>query len=111
MISPAAYNISIQQNASFDRSFQLKDGTGTPINMTGYSVKASLWSAGKHQKFTDFTFAWVDQPTGQFKISLPATATAVLGEDGVWDLLVTNPDGSKDYWLRGAATVETGYTT
>ena len=110
MIQPAAYNITIQQNATFSQAFQLKDGTGAALNMTGYSVSAQLWTAGKATKIADFVQTWTDQSTGQFTLSLSAAVTALVGAGGYWDMLVTNPDGTKDYWLRGAAILNMGYT-
>jgi len=110
MIQPATYNITVPQNATYSQSFQLKDGTGAALNMTGYTVSAQLWTAGKASKIADFAFAWTAQTTGQFTLSLSAAVTAEIGASGYWDMLVTNPDGSKDYWLRGSATLNMGYT-
>lgn len=110
MINPATYDITIQQNATFSQNFQLKDSTGAALNMTGYTVEAELWTVGKGSKLADFVVTWVSQATGIFRLSIAAATTAALGQGGYWDLLVTNPDGTKDYWLRGVATVTPGYT-
>ncbi|MGI9142875.1 MAG: DUF7264 domain-containing protein [Fluviibacter sp.] len=110
MITPGTYDIVIPQNATFSRTFQLKDGDGLPLNMTGYTVAAQVWTAGKAAKLADFTVAWVNRTAGSFTLSISAATTEAMGSPGYWDLLVTNPDGTKDYWLRGAATLETGYT-
>lgn len=110
MIDPATYDITIQQNATFKKAFQLKDSNGVPLNMNGYTVEAELWTIGKGSKLADFSVTWVDRPVGKFTLSIPATQTAQIGQNGYWDLLITNPDGSKDYWLRGTAKLETGYT-
>lgn len=110
MIAPATYNITIPQNATFSQQFQLKDGAGAAINMTGYTVQAQLWAANKASKLSDFTVTWLNQAQGSFKLTLSSAITQDIGSDGVWDLLVTNPDGTKDYWLRGAAVFDMGYT-
>lgn len=110
MIQPAQLDLTIQQNATFSVALQLKDSTGTALNMTGYTVAAQVWSAGRLSKITDLTFTWTAQLTGQFKLSLTAAQTTLIGPDGVWDMLVTNPDGTKDYWLRGSVSTEVGYT-
>lgn len=110
MIQPAQLDLTIQQNATFSVALQFKDSTGAALNMTGYTVAAQVWSAGRSSKIADLTFAWVAQTTGQFKLSLTAAETALIGPDGVWDVLVTNPDGTKDYWLRGSVSTEIGYT-
>lgn len=110
MIDPANYDITIQQNATYSKTFQLKTGNGVPYNLTGHTVDAELWTAGKGTKLADFTVGWVDQTIGKFTITLNATKTTTLGGDGYYDILVTNPDGTKDYWVRGAATLAVGYT-
>lgn len=110
MIEPALHDLTIQQNATFSRALQLKAGDGSALNMAGYGVAAQVWTEGRRSKLADFDVAWVDRATGSFAISLPAATTASLGVGGVWDLLVTNPDGSRDYWLRGSVSVVVGYT-
>ena len=97
MITPATLDIELPQNATFSMQFQFKDS-------------AELWTEAKGRKLSDFTVTWLDRPNGQFKLTLSYTVTAALGASGVWDLLVTNPDTTRDYWLRGAATLAIGYT-
>lgn len=110
MIQPGTYDITIQQGASFDQSFQFKGATGDPIDMTGYVVTAEVWANEKRSKFADFTVAWIDQSEGNFQLSLTAAQTFTIPETGGWDILVTNPNGTSDYWVRGKAVLDMGYT-
>lgn len=110
MIQPGYYDITIQQGASYSQSFQFKDANNAPLNMTGYVVAAEVWEAEKRAKYADFTVAWVNQAQGSFQISLNMGQTHGIPETGYYDILVTNPDGTSDYWLRGQAILETGYT-
>lgn len=110
MIQPGSYDITIQQGATFNQSFQFKDANGDPLNMTGYTITAEVWEEGKRSKFADFTVSWITQNQGEFQISLTAAQTHTIPETGYYDILVTNPDASSDYWLRGQAILETGYT-
>jgi hypothetical protein len=110
MIQPGAYDITIQQNANWDMTFQLKDSTGTGVNLTGASVQAEIWTEGKHSKLADFGFTWVDRPIGKFKLTLDDSVTATLPESGYYDILVTDANGVAYYWLRGKATLDLGYT-
>lgn len=111
MIDPTTYDITIQQGATFSKQFQLKGSDGQPLDMGGYSVDAELWTEGKGVKLADFTTTWVDRSLGKFTLTISAALTTDIGQSGYWDLLVTNPDGTKDYWLRGAAKLVTGYTS
>lgn len=110
MIQPGSYDITIQQGATFNQSFQFKDANGDPISMIGYTVAAEVWEEGKRSKFADFTVSWTNQAQGSFQISLTADQTHSIPEDGYWDILVTNPGGTTDYWVRGQAILDTGYT-
>lgn len=110
MIQPGSYDITIQQGASFAQSFQFKDANGDPFDLTGYSVTAEVWEDGKRSKYADFTVSWLTQNEGEFVISLTAAQTHTIPSTGYYDILVTNPDGSSDYWVRGQAILETGYT-
>ena len=110
MIQPGAYDITIQQNANWDMIFQLKDSTGTGVDLTGSSVQAEIWTEGKHSKLADFTVTWVDRPIGKFKLSLTPAVTSTLPESGYYDILVTDGLGVSYYWLRGQATLDLGYT-
>lgn len=110
MIQPGSYDITIQQGATFNQSFQFKDSDGDPFNLTGYSITAEVWEEEKRSKYADFSVSWIAQNTGQFIISLTAAQTHTIPQTGYYDILVTNPDGTSDYWLRGQAILETGYT-
>jgi hypothetical protein len=110
VITPATLDITVQQNATFTLSLQLKDSTGAALNMTGYTVAAQIWTANRSNKLADLAVSWDAQALGKLTLTLAASATTKLGSDGRWDLLVTNPDGTKDYWLRGAVSTQIGYT-
>ncbi len=109
MIYPAVYSMTIEQRADFDRSFSLFDEDGVALDLTGYTVVASLWTE-RRRKLLDFTLTWVDQALGQFTLTLTDTQTSGLSGAAVWDLLVTDPDGAKDYYLRGDVLIEQGFT-
>lgn len=110
MISPCDYDIVIPQRATFSQQFQLRDEAGEPLDMSDHSLSAQIWTPGKTVKLADFDVEWIDQAEGHFRLVLPISITQNFVADGYWDLLVTNPDGTKDYWLRGAATLNVGYT-
>lgn len=110
MIYPAYYEIVIPNQATFEQTFQLKDGNGDPLNMTGCEVRASVWTEDKKTKITDFEFTWVNQTIGKFVLTIGEEKTTTITKDGIWDLLVVNADLTEDYWLRGPAVVAKGYT-
>lgn len=110
MIQPGLHNITIQQNADWDQTFQLFDGHGDPVNLTGSTVEAEIWTAGKHAKLADFGVLILDAALGKFSLSLTDQVTATLPVSGYYDIRVTDVYGFSYYWVRGQATVETGCT-
>lgn len=110
MIQPGNYDIVIQQHGDWDLTFQLKDSAGTPINLTGYTVEAEIWTEYKQSKLADFGVTYVDRSIGKFSLTLTDAVTATLPESGYYDVRVIEPSGNAYYWVRGRASVETGYT-
>lgn len=110
MIQPGEYDITIQQNANWDLTFQLKDSTGTGVNLTSATVEAEIWTEGKQSKLADFTVSYTSRATGIFKLTLDDSITAKLPESGYYDIRVTDSTGAVYYWLRGKALLEVGYT-
>lgn len=110
MIQPGNYDITIQQNANWDMVFQLKDSEGTPVNLTGSSIAAEIWTEKKRAKLADFTVVYTDRALGKFQLKLDNSITSTIPERGYYDILVTDANGDSYYWLRGQAILEIGYT-
>lgn len=109
MIYPAVYDMTIEQRARFERGFRLLDKNSAPMDLTGYTLVASLWTETR-KKLLDFTFTWLDQIGGSFALTLTPAQTTGLQGAAMWDLLVTDADGNKDYFMRGRVLIEQGFT-
>lgn len=103
-MTPARYDITIYQRATFRASFKL------PFNATGYTVVAQVWSPRRVAKLLDFTVNWTNQTLGEFTLYADRTATRAVTQSGEWDLLVIEPGGDAFYWLEGTATLDPGQT-
>lgn len=110
MIQPGHYNITIQQGADWEKTFQLFDSTGSEVDLTGASVDAEVWTEFKRAKLADFTVTWVDRELGKFKLYLAEEITFTLPSSGYYDIKVTDANGFSNYWVRGKVVMETGYT-
>lgn len=110
MVEPAQYDITIYQGATFDLLVQYKDRTGTPVNMSGYTVTAKLFNRKGTAKLADFTSSFVTQASGLFRIKLAASVTSGITEQGQYDVLLTDPNNDKFYILEGAAFWEQGFS-
>jgi len=109
-VEPAHYDITIHQGATFELALQYKDGTGTPVNMSGYTLGAQLWNRTGTNKLADFDTPWTAQASGSFKLRLSSVVTSGITEQGQYDLMVTEPSGDKYYLLQGTAFLDPGLT-
>lgn len=109
-MTPVLYNITIQQRADFSLDLQLKDSTGTPLNLTGYSIEAEVWTERRTNRLANMVVTWTDRSIGKVNLSIPNSVTSTISSSGVWDLLVISPSGKRDYWMRGKASLAVGYS-
>ena len=110
MIQPGLYNIVIQQGADWEKAFQLFDSDGVGLNLTGSIIEAEIWTERKTSKLADFTVTITDMLVGKFKLNLTDTITSTLPESGYYDIKVTDANGFSNYWVRGKAILDLGYT-
>lgn len=105
MVTPGVYDIKIPRRATFRQRFQL------PFDCTNHQLYAQVWTTVRRtKKLLDFSIEWIDQANGEFDLVGDSMDTEAVTNDGYWDLLVVYPDGESDYWLRGQAVVDNGYT-
>ena len=109
-ISPGIYNISLQRRADYSITLQFKDSTDAAINLTGWTVAAQVWNQDRTTKYADFTVTYTDRSTGTVAIALTDDQTATLPNEAYYDVLLTNPSGLKEYYLKGIIYVSEGYT-
>ncbi len=109
-ISPGTYNITLQRRADYSVTLQFKDGTNAAINLTGWTVAAQVWNQARTTKHADFTVTYANPSIGTVAIALTATQTTNFPAEAHYDVLLTNPSGLKEYYLKGTVYVNEGYT-
>lgn len=109
MKTPARRDIKIPQRSTYRQRMRLK-ADGVALNATGYQLVAQVWDRRRLTKYADLTVQWVDQATGLFELVLQYPGTTAVVKDGVWDLLVIQPDGDRYFWLEGNAYLDQGYS-
>ena len=88
-----------------------KDSTGSAINLSGYTVAAQVYDESRSTKYADWTVAYTDRTNGIVDISLTDTQTATFTPSILfYDVLLTEPSGSKNYYLEGKLFISEGYT-
>ena len=111
MISPGIFNIQLQRSSSYSILLEFKDGNGSPIALTGWTVAAQVWSQSRNTKYADFNVTYVSREQSKVRLSLTYTQTASLPIQAVYDVLLIDPDNIREYYLEGAITVSQSYTS
>ena len=100
------YKITCDQGATFERVITVKDSTGTPMNLTGYTARMQV------RRETESSEILVELTTENGRISLggaagtitlsmnPATTAAIVDE-GVYDLEIISNGGAVHRVLKG----------
>lgn len=111
MIQPGVYNMKLQRRADFSVQLRFLDGNKAAINLTGWSVYSQIWDQARSTKYADFTISYTDRAAGRITMSLPASTTETLPDQTVYDVLLINTLGEREYYLEGGIVAEQGYTT
>ena len=105
----AVANFNIDQGTTFSSTVTVKDSSGSPLDLTGYttSAKMALGYASTRTR-TDLTIEFTaDRTTGGVTMSLTATQTAALEAPAryVFDLDITDSSGTVTRVIEGLMTV------
>lgn len=110
-ISPATYNILLQRRADYYVTLQFKDSAEAPIDITGWTVESEIWNKDRNRKYADFAVEYTNRSTGTVKLSLSDETTSSLPDKAYYDVLLTDINNIKEYYLEGSITVSEGYTS
>ena len=109
-VNPGTYNFQLQRAADWSVLLQFKDSNDAAINLTGATVAAQAWNKERTTKHADFSVVYTNRSNGQVTISLTDTQTTDFPNSLYYDVLVTNADGDKEYYLEGIISVDQSYT-
>ena len=111
-IIPGKKNFTVDRRADFPIKLTFKDSTGSAINLTGYTVAAQVYDESRSTKYADWTVAYTDRTNGIVDISLIryCIQQLLLQDILFYDVLLTEPGGSKNYYLEGKLFISEGYT-
>lgn len=92
------YDITIEQGATFTRTFTYEEPEGTPVDLTGYGISAMVrGKPSDASPLLTFAVSAIALSAGQFQLWASATATAALSASdppsrrtGVWDCELWN---------------------
>lgn len=106
MLYPATYDIVVLQNATFRMQLTVTQ-SGTPINLSGYTIDSDICGTIDHQEIATFVPSIVSAASGIVQLLLPpATTSGIEVGRYAYDVSATQPGGDRYYWLKGSVTVE-----
>lgn len=111
-------DITVLQGANFALPIQYADDAGVPVNLAGYTAKMQVRPAKASPTVlvelstANGKLVITDAAAGKLRAQLTATETAALSPSakGVYDVLLTRPDGVVIRLLEGALIVDGGVT-
>ena len=110
-IQPGTYNFTLQRRSDHTIPLLFKDGNDAAINLTGYTVEAQVYDESRSTKYADWAITYTDRGNGIIDMNLADTDTANFTPDILfYDVLLTEPSGSKNYYLEGKLFISEGYT-
>ena len=104
-------NLYIDQGTDFSITVDCTDVSGEVLNLTGYTVAAQVYDESRSTKYADWAITYTDRANGIIDMNLADTDTANFTPEILfYDVLLTEPGGSKNYYLEGKLFISEGYT-
>lgn len=106
-MTPGKLDLTIWRGITFNPLvFNVKDGSGNPVNLTGWSVFAQ--SRNGYSKHIDLQPVITNSVGGQVSIDLTKEETAAFSTgDQEWDLIFQQPSGNRlGPYISGTITVK-----
>ena len=106
------YDFTVQRRADHAEPIRITDSNDDPVNLTGFTIAAQVWDKERTGKYADFTVAYTNRTNGEFEISLTYIQTEQFTPNElVYDVLILNGSGKREYYIQGNIFVSEGYTT
>ena len=110
-IEPGTYNFTLQRRSDHTIPLLFKDSNNAAIDLTGYTVEAQVWEETRTTKFADFGVTYTNRTSGTVDLALTDTQTATFSPELLkYDVLLTDTNGLKEYYLEGNIFMSEGYT-
>jgi hypothetical protein len=109
-VAPGIYNFTVQRGADHELALVFKDSNNAVIDLTNWTVTSQAWNEARTTKYADFTVTYTDRSNGSVKIALSDEDTVDFPDELYYDVLLTDSNGLKEYYLEGVISVAQGYT-
>ena len=104
-------DFDVVRRSDFHITLTFKDNTSSAINLTGYTVAATVWDEARTNKYADWTVSITNAAAGTATLKLTDTQTATFDKDFLkYDVKLTQPNGDEFTYIRGTLYILEGYT-
>lgn len=98
--------LTIEQGANFSTDLDLRDSSGSLLNISGYSVASQMRKSYYSTSANNFTMTITDGSAGQITMSMNSSNTSnIVPGRYVYDILLTDGQGVKTRIIEGIVTV------
>ena len=95
-------NLVIDQGTTFSSIISLTNQDGTPMNLTGHTVKSQFRKSYQSSSATNFTASIYNATAGQIRLQLtPSDTSSLQAGRYLYDIELTNPSSEKIRALEG----------
>ena len=99
-------NLVVDQGTTFSSIITVADQTGTPLNITNYTVKSQFRKSYQSSSATNFTASIYDATTGRIRLQLdPSDTSNIQAGRYLYDIELTSPIGEKFRALEGLVII------
>jgi hypothetical protein len=99
-------NLYVDQGSTFNSIVTLRNQNGTPMNLTGYTVKSQFRKSYQSSQAFNFTTSVFDATTGRIRLQLPADYSSTIRAGRyLYDIEITSPIGEKLRALEGIVVI------
>lgn len=99
-------NLFIDQGANYSNIITVAANTGSPLNLTGYTVKSQMRKSYTSSTFYNFTASVYDVDNGKIRLELTAAQSqAIVPGRYLYDVEITSGAGNKTRVVEGIVTV------
>ena len=115
-VNPGLRNFTLQRAADWNEEYVLSstqaNGSIVPMDLTGFTIEAEAWDKERECKYADFnvTATSDNKIAGKFFLSLTDQQTLNFPDELYYDVMLTNTNGLKEYYVEGKITVSQSYT-
>lgn len=105
-----SYNLEINQNADYTRTFTVLDASNTAINLTTYSIVSHIRRNHTSSDYYSFTMTITDSVHGKVSMYLPHSITSVMEGKYVYDIFLIDANLKRYNIGKGIISVNPNIT-